>query len=141
MIVNRLYSRTVIYLWFTSKDYFLPESLRNFPSGPAMNGWVSVIGHFTQVTTDIWMGDQEVLLTEYTPKAECQWLLNNNIYYSAILFSRWTWIWASSRSWWWTRKPGVLKSTGSQGVGHDWVTELNWTFIRCWFFKDLPIQD
>ena len=29
----------------------------------------------------------------------------------------------SSGSWWWTGKPGVLNSTGSQGVGHDWVTE------------------
>ena len=25
------------------------------------------------------------------------------------------------------RKPGVLQSTGSQIVGHNWVTELNWT--------------
>ena len=32
----------------------------------------------------------------------------------------------SSRSWWWTGKPGVLQSMGSQRVGHDWVTELNW---------------
>ena len=39
----------------------------------------------------------------------------------------WTWVWASSRSWWWTGKPGVLQSMGSQRVGHDWVTELNWT--------------
>ena len=39
---------------------------------------------------------------------------------------RWTWVWASSGSWWWTGKPGVLRSTGSQRVGHDWVTELNW---------------
>ena len=38
----------------------------------------------------------------------------------------WTWIWASSGSWWWTGRPGVLQSTGSQRVGHDWVTELNW---------------
>ena len=38
----------------------------------------------------------------------------------------WTWVWASSRSWWWTMKPGVLQSMGSQRVGHDWVTELNW---------------
>ena len=37
-----------------------------------------------------------------------------------------TWIWASSGSWWWTGKPGVLQSMGSQRVGHDWVTELNW---------------
>ena len=26
--------------------------------------------------------------------------------------------WASSRSWWWTGRPGVLQSTGSQWVGH-----------------------
>ena len=30
-------------------------------------------------------------------------------------------------SWWWTRRLGMLQSTGSQRVGHDWVTELNWT--------------
>ena len=28
-------------------------------------------------------------------------------------------------SWWWTGKPGVLQSMGSQRVRHDWVTELN----------------
>ena len=40
----------------------------------------------------------------------------------------WTWVWVSSKSWWWTGKPGVLQSMGSQRVGHDWVTErLNWT--------------
>ena len=38
----------------------------------------------------------------------------------------WTWVWASSGSWWWTGRPGVLQSMGSQRVGHDWVTELNW---------------
>ena len=40
--------------------------------------------------------------------------------------TQWTWIWASSRSWWWTGKLGVLQSMGSQRVGHDWETELNW---------------
>ena len=39
----------------------------------------------------------------------------------------WTWVWASSVSWWWTGKPGLLQSMGSQRVGHDWATELNWT--------------
>ena len=43
----------------------------------------------------------------------------------------WTWIWASSRSWGWTGKLGVLQSMGSQRVGHDWVTELNWIFNKC----------
>ena len=41
--------------------------------------------------------------------------------------TQWTWIWASSRSWWWTGKPRVLQSMGSQRFGHDWVTKLNWT--------------
>ena len=40
--------------------------------------------------------------------------------------TQWTWVWASSGSWWWTGKPGVLQSMGSQRVGHHWVTELNW---------------
>ena len=30
-------------------------------------------------------------------------------------------------SWWWTGRPGVLQSMGSQRVGHNWGTELNWT--------------
>ena len=40
--------------------------------------------------------------------------------------TRWTWIWASSRSWWWTRRPGMLRFIVLQRVGHDWATELNW---------------
>ena len=41
--------------------------------------------------------------------------------------ARWTWVWASSGSWWWTGRPGVLQSMGSQRVRGDWVTELNWS--------------
>ena len=44
--------------------------------------------------------------------------------------SQWTWIWASSRNWWWTRRPGVLQLMGSQRVRHDWATELNWTELN-----------
>ena len=40
--------------------------------------------------------------------------------------TRWTWVWVSSRSWWWTGKPGILQSMGLQGIRHDWMTELNW---------------
>ena len=40
--------------------------------------------------------------------------------------TQWTWVWASPGSWWWTGKPGVLQSMGSQRVGQDSVTELNW---------------
>ena len=40
--------------------------------------------------------------------------------------TQWTWLWASSWSWWWTGKLGMLQSMGSETVGHDWETELNW---------------
>ena len=39
----------------------------------------------------------------------------------------WTWVWASSGSWRWTGKPGVLQPMGLQRAGHNWVTELDWT--------------
>ena len=39
--------------------------------------------------------------------------------------TQWTWVWVSSRSWWWTGKPGVLQYMGSQRVGLDWTTELS----------------
>ena len=42
---------------------------------------------------------------------------------------QWTWVWVNSGSWWWTWRPGVLQSMGSQGVGHDWATELNWSCV------------
>ena len=40
---------------------------------------------------------------------------------------QWTWVWVNSRIWWWTEIPGVLQFMGSQGVRHNWATELNWT--------------
>ena len=37
--------------------------------------------------------------------------------------TQWTWVRVGSGSCWWTGKPGVLQSMGSQRVGHDWSTE------------------
>ena len=42
----------------------------------------------------------------------------------------WAWVWVNSRSWWWTGRPGVLWFMGSQRVGHDWATEMNWTELN-----------
>ena len=41
--------------------------------------------------------------------------------------TRWTWVWVNYWSLWWTGRPGVLWFMGSQRVGHDWMTKLNWT--------------
>ena len=43
-------------------------------------------------------------------------------------------VWVNSGSWWWTWRPDMLHSMGSQRVGHDWATELN----RIAFFPLLP---
>ena len=39
----------------------------------------------------------------------------------------WTWVWANSGRWWWTGKPGVLQSMGSQRIGYNLVTEREQT--------------
>ena len=41
--------------------------------------------------------------------------------------TQWTRVWVNSGSWWWTGRPDMLQSMGSQRVGHNWATELNWT--------------
>ena len=47
------------------------------------------------------------------------------------------------QDWWWTGKPGVLQSMGSQRVGHDWVNELNQSDERCIreFFLFPPVSN
>ena len=39
----------------------------------------------------------------------------------------WTWVWASSRNWWWTGKPGVVQS---HGVAKSWTWLSNWTELK-----------
>ena len=51
--------------------------------------------------------------------------------------TRWTWVWASSGSCWWTGKPGVLQSMGLQRVGQDWATELT-DWLTDWVWSHLP---
>ena len=48
---------------------------------------------------------------------------------------------SNSGSWWWIGRPGVLRFMGSKRVGHDWVTELNWTELNiCEVFNTFPDQ-
>ena len=47
--------------------------------------------------------------------------------------TQWTWIWESSGSWWWARRPCMLWFMESQRVGHDCVTELYW------IIKEIPV--
>ena len=49
--------------------------------------------------------------------------------------TQWTWVWASSGSWWRTGKPSMLQSIGSKSQTRrsDW-TELKWTSLRLWAY-------
>ena len=58
--------------------------------------------------------------------------------------TRRTWVWVNSGSWWWTMRPGVLWFMVMQRVGHDWVTELNWTELTALSFykgKNRPLGE
>ena len=45
-----------------------------------------------------------------------------------VTLNWWTWVWTSSGRWWWTGKPGMLQSMGSQRVRQTkW---LNWTELN-----------
>ena len=39
--------------------------------------------------------------------------------------TQWTWVWVNSGSWWWTGRPFVLQSMGSQRIRLDRTAELN----------------
>ena len=43
--------------------------------------------------------------------------------------TQWTWVWANTRRWWRTGKPGMLQSMGSKRVGHK-AERLNWTELK-----------
>ena len=42
--------------------------------------------------------------------------------------TRWTWVWVSSGIWWWTGKPGVLRSVHGVAKSQIWLSD--WTELR-----------
>ena len=76
----------------------------------------------------LWPPDSKSWLIGKDPDAEQDWRRRRgNRGWDDWMASQtqWTWVGASSGSWWWTVRPGVLQSMGLQRVRHDWVTELN----------------
>ena len=58
--------------------------------------------------------------------------------------TQWTWVWANSRRWWRTGKPGLLKSMVSQRAVHDWSTEqqeqlMKYMKILTWHLNSFEI--
>ena len=53
--------------------------------------------------------------------------------------TQWTWVWASSRSWWWTGKPGVTAGCSPRG-GKDQTQLGNWTELKEGLEKNINFQ-
>ena len=60
--------------------------------------------------------------------------------------TQWTWVWASSGSWWWTGKPGVLQSMGLQRATEwpNWIQSLQKETAVClnpgWIFRSPDLR-
>ena len=50
--------------------------------------------------------------------------------------AQWTWAWVDSRSWWWTRKPGMLWFMGLQRVGHELIWTETLLINHKWKYND-----
>ena len=53
----------------------------------------------------------------------------------------WTWVWGSSGSWWWTGKPGILQSVGSQRVRLNWATKQLLSLVAPMVKNPPSVQD
>ena len=82
-------------------------------------------------TPILWPADAKNWLIGKDPDAEKDWGQKEKGYDRGwdgwmVSPTQWTWVWVNSGSWWWTGRPGMLRFTGSQRVGHDWATKWNW---------------
>ena len=103
------------------------------PVNPKGNRSCIIIGR-TDVEAEtpiLWPPDTKNWLLGKDPNAGKDWRQEKGMTEDEVVGwhppTQWTWVWASSGSWWWTGKPGVLQSTWSQRIRHGWATELNWT--------------
>ena len=92
--------------------------------------WI-FIGRTDAETPILWLPDAKSWLIWKDPDAGKDWRQKEK---GTTGWAGWiasptqcTWVWVNSGSWWWTGKPGMLQSMGSQRFGHDSVTELDWT--------------
>ena len=101
------------------------------PVNPKGNqSWIFTGGTDAETETPIlWPPDVKNWLIRKNPDAGRDWRQeekgtteDENVGWHHRL--RWTWVWASSGSWWWTGRPGVLQPIGSPRVGHNWANEL-----------------
>ena len=79
----------------------------------------------------LWPPDAKHWLTGKDPDAGKDWRQEEKgtIEDEMVGWHHWLnghWVWVNFESWWWTGRPGVLQSVGSQRVRPDWGNGLNW---------------
>ena len=122
--LNNWYFWTVVLMKTLESPLDCKEIKPVYPKGN--QSWIFIGRTEAEAVTPIlWLPDGKNWLTGKDPdwRQEEKGTTENEV----VLPTWWTWVWGSSRSWWWTGKPAVLQSMGSQIVGHDCVTEPNWT--------------
>ena len=104
------------------------------PVNPKGNQPWIFIGRAEAEAPIIWPPDAKNWLTGKDPNARKDWRQKEKGTTEEEMVGWHHWInghkWASFGSWWWTGKPGMLQSMGSQRVEHDWATELNWMAVK-----------
>ena len=95
--------------------------------------WVFIGGTDVEAETPIlWPPDAESWLVGKDPDAGKDWGQEEKGTTEDEMVGwhhwQWTWVWVNTGSWWWTGRPGMLQSMGSQRVGHDWATFI-FTFV------------
>ena len=98
------------------------------PVNPEGNqSWIFIGKTYAYSETPIWPHDVKNWLSGKDPDAGKDWGQEEKQMAEDELVGwhhwLWTWVWADSRRWWMTGKPGVLQSIGSQRVRHHLVTE------------------
>ena len=129
-IITNRYFRTVVL----EKTLESPLDHREIkPVNPKGNqSWLFIRRTDAAAETPIlWLPDVKNWLIGKDPDAGKDWRQDDRGWNGWMAsLTRWAWFWASSGSWGWTGKPGMLRSMGSQRVRYDWATELNWTITK-----------
>ena len=77
-------------------------------------------GHLIQRTDSTWCWERLKAGSKGDDRGQDGWMASLN---------QWTWVWASSKRWWSTGKPGMLYSMGLQRDNSDWVAEQQQRFV------------
>ena len=81
-------------------------------------------------TPILWSPDVKSWLIGKNPDAGKDWKQEEKRTTEDEVVGWYHWLNGHQFEWWWTRRPGMLQSMGSQRVRQDWVTELTEVRMR-----------